>query len=329
MGRTYAVFAGALVAGLLSAGIAQAQWKPGDKIVLKVANSQPNQSIYAIGVGHKKIIEEKLPGVRLELIATQGGDENVQLMQAGEVQLGNANSVAPYSAHHGKFQNEGKAPDRKIMGFFPAYTWEIGLMVAPDSPIKTFRDIVGKRIATGPVGSGAAATFGELQKSLDLTDASFSRVQRSAPQQGLNNLVAGSIDGVIWGTAHPAGVILEKVATNGLKFVPFDPEDVKKVAANYPYYHVGALRANTYDKQTSEVPWIGGSTHFWIHADVNAELVYAMTKALWENRQVLHETHSSQKLLDEAMVRQQANLLPFHPGAQRYFQEAGILKAKP
>ena len=55
-------------------------------------------------------------------------------------------------------------------------------------------------------------------------------------------------------------------------------------------------------------------------------LVYEMVKALWENRESLKSSHQSQTLLDEDLVRQQASLVPFHPGAHRYFVEQGILK---
>lgn len=320
-----------LSASVLALGLgcttgALAQWKPGDRTVLRVANSQPNQSIYAIGVSYKTILESKIPNLRLEIVATQGGDENTQLLMAKEVEIANANAVAPFAAHHGRFAYAGKTPNRKVVSFFPAYTWELGFMVPTNSPITSVRQLVGKRVATGPVGSGAELTFREMLAALGMTEASFGRVQKSAPQQGLGGMTAGTIDAVFWGTAHPAGVIMERVATSGLKFINFEKAELDKVAAAYPYYHPGSLPANTYKGQTQPAAWIGGSSHFWIHADVDEQLVYQVVKALWENRAVIKKSHSSQEFLDENLVRQQAGLLPFHRGAARYFKEAGILK---
>src|SRR5690606_38829713 len=68
-------------------------WSPGEPYTITVAGSQPQQSIYAIGVAHKQLIEEALPGVRIDILATQGGNENVQLMMLGEAQMSNANSI--------------------------------------------------------------------------------------------------------------------------------------------------------------------------------------------------------------------------------------------
>ncbi len=296
-----------LAAALATASPALAQWKSGDRVVLRMANSQPNQSIYAIGVAYKNILESKIPNLRLEVIATQGGDENTKLLMAKEVEIANANAVAPFSAHYGRFEYAGKKPDPNVRSFFPAYTWEIGAMVAADSPITNFRQLIGKRVATGPVGSGVELTFRETLSALGIKEDAFSRVQRSAPQQGFSGLSSNSIDGVFWGTAHPAGVIMEKIATSGLKFVNFDKADLDKVAAAYPYYHVGSVRPNTYKGQTTPAAWIGGSTHFWIHASVDENLVYQVVKALWENRAAIKKSHSSQEFLDESLVQQQAD----------------------
>jgi len=322
--RASARYASALaILGLAASAHA---WKPGDRATLRIANSQPNQSIYAIGVAYKNIIEQKLPGVRFEIIATQGGDENAKLMMAREAEIINANTVAPYSAHHGRFSYEGKKPDRNVLSFFPAYTWETGRMVPANSPVKDFRELVGKRVATGPVGSGVELTWRQTLEALGLKDDSFARVQRSAPTQGFNGMAANSLDAFFWGTAHPAGVVMEKAATGSLKFVSIDKADLAKIAARFPYYHAGELRANTYKGQTEAVNWVGGSTHFWVYGSLDQNLVYAIVKTLWENRETIRKSHSSQQYLDEDLVRQQAALLPFHPGAARYFKEVGILK---
>jgi len=301
-------------------------WKPGDRVNLRIANSQPNQSIYAIGVAYKNIIEQRIPGVRFEIIATQGGDENAKLMMAREAEIINANTVAPYSAHHGRYSYEGQKPDRNVLSFFPAYTWEIGPMVPANSPINTFRELLGKRVATGPVGSGVELTWRQTLEAIGLKDDAFGRVQRSAPAQGFNGMAAGSLDAFFWGTAHPAGVVMEKAATGSLKFVSIDKADLAKIAERFPYYHAGELRPNTYKGQPLAVNWVGGSTHFWVHGTVNETLVYTIVKTLWENRELIRKSHASQQYLDEDLVRQQAALLPFHPGAARYFKEVGILK---
>lgn len=322
--RTF-LCATAIIAAASSSAGAQEEWSPGEPYTFSVAGSQPQQSIYTIGVAHKQLIEAAIPGIRIDVMATQGGAENVELMLLGEANMSNANSIAAIAADRetGQFENQGTSG--KVMAFFPGYTAELGAVVLADSEVQTFRDLVGGSIALGPVGSGAEATITNALTTLGLSDSDFSRVQRSAPAQGFSSLASRQIDAVVWGTAHPAGIYLENQATQDLRFVPFEAADLEKIMAEMPGHHVGEIRAGTYQGQEDAVPWIGGSTHFWISSEVPDALVYEMVKVLWENKDQLVAAHSSQALIDEAMVVQHDSLVRFHPGARRYFVEQGIL----
>lgn len=316
----------AAVAACALGGAASADWKPGDQIVLRHAASQPVHSIYVVNAGHKAIIEREIPGVRLELTATQGGVENARLLQAGEVESANGNSTGAYAIHHGKFLAEGEAPYGDLLSWFPGYTADQGIIVNADSGFTTFRDLLGKRVALGPVGSGAEATVTEGLEAMGFTDADFANVLRTDPRSAFGALAAGNVDAVLWGTAHPASAIVEQITTRGVKLLSYDRADLDKVGEKYPFYHSARVAAGTYQGQDEDIWWIGSSVHNWIHRSVPDDLVYAMTKALWENKDELVERHSSQMFLDEDMVRQQAAMVPFHPGAERYFKEIGILQ---
>ena len=320
-------FRGTLVAlvgvwGLL--GPAHA-WETGDEAVLRMAASQPVHAIYPITAGLKAIIERELPGVVIDMTVTRGGVENARLMQVGEVEMANGNTLGAYSIHKGQFAAEGAEPFPGLLGLMPSYTWEIGTMVPVDSDVQTFRDLLGQRIAMGPIGSGAEATASQALSAMGLSDDDFARVQRSAPAQAFGSLAAGSVDAVIWGTAHPAGAIVEQLATRGLRFVSFAEEDMAKVVDEYPYFHFGYLDPTLYDGIETEALWVGGGTHFWVNEEIDEELVYQITRVVWENRDELLDRHPSQARLNEDLVRMQADLLPMHPGAERYFREIGAI----
>lgn len=319
-------FALAAIAAVALAGGASADWKPGDEIVLRHAASQPVHSIYVVNAGHKAVIEREIPGVRLEMTATQGGVENARLLQAREVESANGNSTGAFAVHHGRFLAEGEAPYPDLLGWFPGYTADQGIIVNADSGFTTFRDLLGKRVALGPVGSGAEATVTQGLEAMGITDADFASVLRTDPRSAFSALAAGNVDAVLWGTAHPASAIVEQITTRGVKLLSYDPADLAKIAEQYPFYHAARVAAGTYDGQDEDIYWIGSSVHNWIHRSVPDDLVYAMTKAMWENKDELVERHSSQAFLDEDMVRQQASMVPFHPGAERYFKEVGILQ---
>lgn len=316
----------AVIAACVFAAPSFAEWTPGDRIVLRHAASQPVHGIYVVNAGHKAIIEREIPGVSLEMTATQGGVENARLLQAGEVESANGNSTGAYAVHHGAFLAEGEDPYPDLLSWFPGYTADQGIIVNADSEFQTFEDILGKRIAMGPVGSGAEATVTQGLEAMGYTDADFANVLRTDPRSAFSALAAGNVDAVLWGTAHPASAIVEQITTRGVRLLSYNPEELAKIAETYPFYHVARVAAGTYSGQDEDIYWIGSSVHNWIHRSVPDDLVYEMTKVMWENREELIERHPSQVFLDDAIVRQQAALLPFHPGAERYFKEIGIIE---
>lgn len=310
---------------LIASAPAADAWTPGEEVSLRMAASQPVHAIYPISAGFKEIVEREIPGVSIELTATQGGLENARLLSVGEVELANGNTLAAYSLRYGEFAAEGEEPQEQLVALFPSYTWEIGTMVPADSDVETFRDLIGKRLGLGPIGSGAEATASQTLAAMGLSDDDFANVQRSAVDQMFGSLSAGMVDAIIWGTAHPTGRITEQDTTRGLKFIPFAEEDMEKVVAAYPYFHAGYLREGFYEGQEGRPLWTGGGTHFWTTTDLPDDLAYAMVKAVWENREELIDRHVSQEFLDESLVKMQAELMEFHPGARRYFEEIGIL----
>lgn len=326
MTNGYLTTLSAIALTVIAAPLAAQEWSPGDEMSLRMAASQPVHAIYPISAGFKEIVEREITGISISLTATQGGLENARLLTAGEVELANGNTLAAYSLRYGEFAADGEDPQDQLVALFPSYTWEIGTMVPADSEVATFRDLEGMRLGLGPIGSGAEATASQTLTAMGLSDDDFANVQRSAVDQMFGALSAGMVDAIIWGTAHPTGRISEQVATRGLRFVPFAEDDMAQVTAAYPYFHAGYLRDGLYEGQEGNALWTGGGTHFWATTELPEDLAYAMVKAVWENREELVERHVSQKFLDADLVRMQADLMDFHPGAERYFVEIGVLE---
>lgn len=314
-------------AALATPAFAQRRWQPGERFTIRIAASQPVHPIYSISVGQKTIVERALPGVRVEIIATQGGIENANLIKAGDVEAANGNVAGAYSVHHGRFEAAGERPFPGLLSWMPGYDAPQGIMVNANSPIRSFADLRGKRIALGPVGSGAEAVVTATIKALGMTDRDFANVLRTDPRQAFNALAAGNVDAVIWGTAPPAGAITEQVTTRNIGFVSFTAEELAPVARELPYVNAARLPAGVYATQTTDMLWPNAGVHHWISDRVPEELVYRATKAIWEAREELVTRHASQRLLSADMVRAQAVMVPFHPGAARYFVEAGILRS--
>lgn len=308
-------------------GVALAEgWSPGDEVTLRAAAGRPVHSVYAVHVGHKSIVERELPGLRLDLQASQGGSDNAALLFSGEVEMASGNAAGGYALHHGQFAFEDYEPFPDMVTLFPAYSLQQGVIVMADSPVQTFRDCVGRRLGLTPAGSGAEVTAMNQIEALGLTESDFRSVSRMADAQGFAGLVSGSLDCFFWGTAHPGAALMEQKAVHDLRLVPVEEDDLKAVAEMFPYLPADYVRANMYDDQPNDVPWAGGMTNFWVNANTDEELVYHYVKAVWENRDELLQTHASQQYLNEDLVRMAGSIVPYHAGAERYFREIGILE---
>lgn len=315
------------VAALLSAACSSAatgggsNWSPGESVVIDVGATNPTSSSYAISVGHKDLIEKAVGGVSYRLTGTQGGPEGIALLESGQVQVAVANNAAAYPA----FAGDGADTVRSL---FPLYSVEMApVVLESNTSAQRFDDLLGGSIATGPVGSALEVGLREVLGPLGHSESDFRTVLKAAPEDGISALIADRVDAAWIGTAHPASQLMElRASRDDMGFVGFTDEEIAKIAEEYPYYFPSEIPAETY-KTNEDVAALGSTAGLFVTADLSDELVYQMVKAMWEGRESLADVHPSQAKLDKELVRRQGESVPYHPGAQRYFEEIGVLSS--
>lgn len=253
------------------------------------------------------------------------------LINTGEVDFGFSNGVEAEYAHSGTGNYDRANPNLRLVGvMFPLRT---GLMVAADSGIKTIADLKAKagdlRIASEYTSStiipfyiaGALANGG-------MTYDDFQKVPVSSFVKGIHALGDGLVDVTLISLNSGAGKEVEAKLQDrgGLQYVSLD-NSAEGVAAFKRYLPAGKIVALPQNdnipglKEAAniiEVPWM-----MLTHTDADAELVYKMTKAVAENNAALKASFGAfgnAKLAEMAP----ANAVPYHPGALRYYEEAGI-----
>ena len=253
------------------------------------------------------------------------------LINNGEVDFGFSNGVEAEYAHAGTGNYDRAHPNLRLVGvMFPLRT---GLMVAADTGIRTIADLRAKagelRIASEYTSStiipfyiaGALANGG-------MTYDDFQQVPVSSFVKGIHALGDGLVDVTLISLNSGAGKEVEAKLQDrgGLQYVSLDnsPEGVAAFKKFLPAGRIVALPQNDNIpglKEAAnivEVPWM-----MLTHADADEELVYRMTKAVAENNDALKASFGAfgnAKLAEMAP----ANAVPYHPGALRYYEEAGI-----
>ncbi|MBN3562068.1 TAXI family TRAP transporter solute-binding subunit [Aliamphritea spongicola] len=261
-------------------------------------------------------------GLHCVVLSTPGSVNNLQKVSNGELDLGIAEAGQLYDALHGrgKFQEA----DTELRALFSLYPEYISVLVRSDSGIEQFADLLGKRINIGQETSSQQITFGALIKARGWQLEDFAEVHRLAPAEQARALCENRIDATLYVVGHPSGAIKEAVRDCDSKLISLSPADIKALTANNPHYYPQMLNTELYGL-TEGVQTAGVNATMFTRADASEEAVYAVVKALFSQFERFQRMHPAFTGLDIKQMVTAPLAAPMHPGAVRYFREAGLL----
>jgi uncharacterized protein len=278
---------------------------------------------YPYGGTLAEIINQKVANVTATAEVTGASVENVRLIARKEVTFALSMNDTVYQAYTGEGKFEGSKID-SLRTVFQMYPHVYHIVTLDKYPIRSLPDLKGKKVSVGAPGSGTEYKTNLILPLLGLEYADF-RTYRLSFAENATQLKDGIIDVGIWDVAPPTSSVIDLSTTHGIRFIPFTEEQVAKVAATYPFYGRITLKPNTYRNQPEEILSISVWNSVVCHQDTPEELVYQVTKAVFENRDVLINTH---RIAEYTTVADSANNspIPIHPGALKYFKEVGAVK---
>ena len=276
---------------------------------------------YPYGGGVAEIWSKKVDGIKAVAEVTGASVENTKLCSKGETLFGEIMSDVAYQAYTGTGKFKGKP--QKILGMFVMYPNVYHVVTRADSGVNSLSDLKGKKVSVGAPGSGTEfMTNLILEGALGIPYSSF-KVFRLSFNENANALKDNSIDVGIWCVAPPTSSIMDLATTHKIRIVPFTKEEIAKVTSKYPFYSGYTLPAVVYKGQDKPVYTASVWNTFICNADLDEELVYKLTKAVFENQDFLIKIHHFAKYTTpENAVRYSA--IPLHPGAAKYIREKGI-----
>ncbi|WP_093394569.1 TAXI family TRAP transporter solute-binding subunit [Thermodesulforhabdus norvegica] len=282
---------------------------------------------YPAGGAISKMINAKkdVYNIRATVESTAGSVFNINAVMAGDLEFGIVQSDRQYQAYHGLAEWEGK-PQKDLRAVFALHPEAVTLVAAADAGIKTFADLKGKRVNIGNPGSG------QRQNSIDALTINGIDWQKDIIAEGLKAAEApgmlqdGRIDAFFYTVGHPSGAIKE--ATAGARKVLFIAiPNVDKLCEKYPYYAPAFIPIKHYPDALNkeDVPTFGVKATFVTRADMPEDVVYAVTKEIFENLDKFKKLHPALEVLTKENMLQGLSA-PLHPGAIKYYKEAGLMK---
>lgn len=294
--------------------------KPAEKVFVTIVTGGSSGPYFAIGGAISNLLNEKVAGVNASVQSTGASAVNSTLLGEKKAELALAmNDVVNY-AYTGTevFKDKGKVENlRGIAAFYPNFVQVITL---EDTGINEISDLKGKRVGVGAPGSGTEVNARQILAAHGIT---YDDVEEDflSYAEAVEQLKNGAVDAAFLTSGLPNATIMDLATTHKVKIIPIRKDAVEKLAEDYPFYSPNKIPVGTYDN-TEDVETAAVTTLLITRAELSEDLVYNITKTIFENLQVLKDTHSAAKDINLDTVRV-GMPIPLHPGAEKYFKEVG------
>ena len=264
-------------------------------------------------------------GFSISVQATGGSVVNINSLLAGDMEFGIAQSDRQYQAVNGLAEWKALGPRGDLRAICSLHPEMVTLVAAVDAGINSLADLRGKRVNIGNPGSGQRGNALDVLRAAGIDPDTDIQAESLKAAEQAQELQDGKIDAFFFTVGHPAGSITE--ATAGRRKVHFVPiTGMDELIKSAPYYTKAAIPAGLYPDagNTADVPTIGVMTTVVTAAGVSDEVVYALTKELFENLDEFKAKHPAfGGLTRRGMLR--GLFAPVHDGAMRYYKEAGLV----
>lgn len=315
-----------VLAGVLAASCGGGSGEEGDaapeRVFLSMGTAPPGGAFFVVGSALAEVLNEFGAGFGWNATAeaTSGSQENIRRLDGGELDFAMSNAAITYFAVRGGDGWDKAYPMRAVMTLAP----NVALFIAPEGAgVETVADLRGQRVGVGPAGAGFEYFVGPLLEAHGLTYDDFSPL--NATQSGAVDLIAdGSAAAVFVGGAVPTASITQATASQDIHFVPFDEDARQRLVDEYVFFRPATIPAGTYRGQ--DEPFEGldvGSMHLITSAGADEDLVYEVTRTLYEQRESVVEKHAAGRAINPGNVVRDTGT-EFHPGAVRFYREIGI-----
>lgn len=297
-----------------------------------LATATTGGTYYPVGVAISTLTKVKLQPeykIGMSAINSAGSGENIKLLRDNEVQFAILQGLFGYYAWNGKGPLENDGPQKELRSV--TMLWQnvehftILADKAETGTIADLENLKGERMALGAKNSGTIGSNKFLLSNLGIDAEKDFELVYGGYGPSADALQNGQIAGLGIPGGAPTGAITRVMAAMGdkIKILDFTDEQAKKADGGFELYTRYVIKAGTYPGQAKDINTIAQPNFLAVRADVDEEAVYMITKTIYENLPFLNAIHKATSVM--ALEKALAGLpMPLHPGAARYFKEAGL-----
>ncbi|MEC7939421.1 MAG: TAXI family TRAP transporter solute-binding subunit [Pseudomonadota bacterium] len=264
-------------------------------------------------------------GVRCSVESTGGSIYNINTIRAGELDLGIAQSDWQYHAYNGTSKFSDAGPYKDLRALFSVHPEPFTVVARADSGIKSFEGLKGKRVNIGNPGSGQRGTMEVLMDQYKWDDGVFKLTSELKASEQSKALCDNKIDAMIYTVGHPSGAIKEATTSCDSRIVSVSGPVVDKLIEDNSFYRKATVPGGMYHGNPNDVETFGVGATFVTSTNVPDDVAYAIVKSVFENFDDFKRLHPAfANLKKEEMIKDGLSA-PLHPGAVKYYKEAGLM----
>lgn len=320
LSRRQALAGAAMLAGLAAGGSrhAAAQTR-----FFRIGTGGTGGTYYPVGgMIANAISSDKL---NVSAVSTAGSVANVNGIVGGSMESGFSQADVNFWAYSGTGLFEGRPKVEELRAIAHLFPEHVHITARKGLGAKSVADLKGKRISIDEPGSGSIVNAKSILAAYGIKDGDY-KAENLKPAPSAEKLKDGSLDAFFITGGFPVAAVSELATTTGIDLLAIDGEAAAKLRAQFKFFAEDAIPDNTY-KDVKGVKTLSVGAQWVTSAKIDADLVYAVTKGLWSDktRAALDGGHAKGK-----SIRKETALsglgIPLHPGAEKFYKEAGLLK---
>ena len=268
-----------------------------------------------------------VPGLIAIAQSTTASVFNNQAVQNGELEAGLAAADVTRSMYLGEGKFEGKRhPKLRIVANL--YPEDLHLVLPKGKSVKNLGDLKGKRVGIAQAGSGTQVAVLQMLDAWGVNRDNIEEAELNNSQSA-ERLADGQLDAYFYAAGWPVSAMVQLASTKGMELHSFSDADLKKINGIIPAYIPSKIPADVYEGVDYDVKTPAVSALLVVSSDLSEKLIYDLTKALWNKntRKLLDNGHPKGRQItpDTALDGIAALGVPLHPGAEKFYKEAGLM----
>ena len=293
-------------------------------VIMTFGTADTGGSMYPAGAAVSQVWTNNVQGVKCNTQTSTGSFQNCQDVSTGEVDVAVATSDVVLNAYNGtgKFADIGKLDNLRVIG--AVYTSVLSGVALKSSGLTYINELLGKRVAVGPA---ASATENATLAAFDVIgiDSSNTSLENLGLGDGADSVGDGILDAAFGFAGLPIGGQLNLAATKEIQVLDMTQEEIDKVLAGNAAYIQTKIPAGTYTGQDNDANTFGVKCLIIVTADMDADLVYDLCKAMNEHTEELAAGNALLKDMTDPSFLCTQMPIPLHDGAQKYYSEQGLI----